>query len=435
MEGTKLSCPVVKYSLYKRLCIPKYHRDLPNRYIFFNGVEFMRHFKDLFDRKYLKIASYAGITAILTFLIILLLYRTGPAASRFLHLILTILKPLIIGGVICYLLTPFVGIFDRTLQSRFPGKKWTRTLSVILCLLIIFGVILVFLILLIISMTKSISDIDFGTFSFLYQDTKTDFSATFRQIQGILTEQGIEINRIGRKLAGHVSTILSSTASALSAFFFGIIFGVYFLIDGTNIRRYWSNAVNTLYSDRTINLMKELALDADHCFSGYIRGQMVDALLVGSSVSIIFSLIGMPHAVTIGILTGVGNLIPYFGPVVGFLSVLVINLIQFDLKMLLMGVVILAGIMFIDSNLINPRLLAGTIEVHPLLVIASLLAGGAIGGLVGMLISVPSGAFLKMQFDKFLIWQKKRKEFFSENTNQPDDGQNPETDPETEKPI
>ncbi|MBR2736330.1 MAG: AI-2E family transporter [Firmicutes bacterium] len=376
----------------------------------------MRIFNNVFDKKYLKIASYVGITAIITFLLILLIYRTGPTFSRILQLFLAVLKPLIVGGDICYLLTPFVRFFDKKLQSKFSGKTWTRTLSVIFCLLIIFGAGAAFITLLIISMTKSLSVLDFGTFSYLYHNTKTDFGDLFTQFQNILGDQGIDLHSIGKKVARHLTSFLSTTASTLSTLLFGFIFGVYFLIDGDNIGRYWSNAVKTIYSAKTIRVMKELLNDADRCFSGYIRGQVIDALLVGASVSIVFSLIGMPHAVTIGILTGIGNLIPYFGPVIGFLSVIIINLIQFDFKMILMGVAVLIAVMFIDSNFINPRLLAGTIQVHPLLVVASLLAGGAIGGIAGMLISVPCGAFLKLQFDKYLSWREARKRLLSEET-------------------
>jgi predicted PurR-regulated permease PerM len=70
--------------------------------------------------------------------------------------------------------------------------------------------------------------------------------------------------------------------------------------------------------------------------------------------------------------------------------------------MLALGLVVLQIIMMIDGNIINPRLLAGSIKVHPLLVVASLLAGGAIGGLLGMLLAVPTGAFIRMQFEKWL---------------------------------
>ena len=129
---------------------------------------------------------------------------------------------------------------------------------------------------------------------------------------------------------------------------------------------------------------------------------MTDAILVGAVVSIVFSFMKMKYALVIGLLAGIGNLIPYVGPALGYISVILVNLIAGDFRMLVIGLVVLEVIMLIDGNIINPRLLAGTIKVHPLLVIASLLAGGAIGGLLGMLLAVPTGAFIRMQFEKWL---------------------------------
>ncbi len=58
--------------------------------------------------------------------------------------------------------------------------------------------------------------------------------------------------------------------------------------------------------------------------------------------------------------------------------------------------------MFIDGNVINPRMLSSNVEVHPVLVIVALLAGGSVGGVVGMLIAVPVAALLKLQFEKYI---------------------------------
>ena len=60
-------------------------------------------------------------------------------------------------------------------------------------------------------------------------------------------------------------------------------------------------------------------------------------------------------------------------------------------------------IMIIDGNVINPRLLSSNIKVHPLLVVAALIGGSALGGFVGMLVAVPVAALIKLEFDKFLM--------------------------------
>ena len=141
--------------------------------------------------------------------------------------------------------------------------------------------------------------------------------------------------------------------------------------------------------------------------SGYIRGQSMDALLVGVMVSIAMLIARIPYALVIGILTGIGNLVPYVGPVVGFGSLIIVSLAENSISKLIIGAVILAVVMFIDGNVINPRMLSSNVEVHPVLVIVALLAGGKVGGVVGMLIAVPVAALLKLQFERYV--EKRRK--------------------------
>jgi predicted PurR-regulated permease PerM len=69
---------------------------------------------------------------------------------------------------------------------------------------------------------------------------------------------------------------------------------------------------------------------------------------------------------------------------------------------MIIGLLIIAVIMFVDGNIINPRLLSENVDVHPLLVVAALLGGGVLGGIAGMLIAVPTAALLKLQFDRYL---------------------------------
>ena len=187
---------------------------------------------------------------------------------------------------------------------------------------------------------------------------------------------------------------------------FAIIFSVYFLYDDS-IATYWSGVVDAFSSAETRAKIAAFAVDADRVFSGYIRGQSMDALLVGVMVSIAMLIARIPYALVIGILTGIGNLVPYVGPVVGFGSLIIVSLAEGSISKLIIGAVILAAVMFIDGNVINPKMLSSNVEVHPVLVIVALIAGGNIGGVVGMLVAVPVAALLKLQFEKYV--EKRRK--------------------------
>ena len=347
------------------------------------------------DPAYLKVALYAGGTVLVTFFVGLALYSALPALSKFSSLVLAVLRPMLVGFVIWYLLLPAVKKIEGALAKRFGEKKGLRGIAVLICFLVILAVIAIFLIVI---SQAFVSQINFSSIVNLVQGTETDLQEFINQAISYLERFNIKIPNIGSSLTGVVSSIASSTTT----FFFGIIFSIYFLIDADRLRTYWRNAAQKIFPKRTIARFHELLGDADVCFSGYIRGQVTDAILVGAVVSIVFSFMKMKYALVIGLLAGIGNLIPYVGPALGYISVILVNLIAGDFRMLVIGLVVLEAIMLIDGNIINPRLLAGTIKVHPLLVIASLLAGGAIGGLLGMLLAVPTGAFIRMQFEKWL---------------------------------
>ena len=86
----------------------------------------------------------------------------------------------------------------------------------------------------------------------------------------------------------------------------------------------------------------------------------------------------------------------------GFGTTIIVCLVEGDFGKLVAGVIALAVIMFVDANVINPRLLSEAVEVHPLLVVAALIAGSAIGGIAGMLVAVPTAAFLKAELDRWI---------------------------------
>lgn len=358
----------------------------------------MREFFERLDRRYLKISCYAGGTALITVFAGLSLWSLGPSLQKVGGMLSAILRPLAIGLIFSYLLYPLVRRLDGGLQRLIRQKRWSRTAAVFSILLLLALLLLLFLALLAGVITKQAERIRPSDIAALLEGMQTDFESLLRRIAEELNKNGLRLPRIGDLVGG----FLKNTASIASTLFFGVIFSIYFMVDGDNIGAYWKKVAGKLCSEETLGLLKELGKDADLCFSGYIRGQMVDACLVGVLATIALTAAGIPHGILIGTLTGFGNMIPYLGPMLGYGAVILVNTLYWNPGMLLIGLIVLAVIMFVDGNIINPRLLAGSIHVHPLLVVASLLAGGALGGVLGMLVAVPCGALLKLRFDKWL---------------------------------
>ena len=140
----------------------------------------------------------------------------------------------------------------------------------------------------------------------------------------------------------------------------------------------------------------------DRVFSGYIRGQLLDALFMMVVVSIALLLLNVKFAVIIGVLTGIGNLVPYVGPFVAYGCTGFVGIMSQDWKKLIVSIIIVFVIQTIDGNIVNPKLLSHAVKVHPMLVIIALLLGSKIGGLAGMILAVPVAALLKLWLDRWI---------------------------------
>ena len=356
----------------------------------------MKLFEKFYDKKYSKICLYTIKTLTLTFILGLITYYLSKTVGPTFSFIGSILTPWILGIVLAYLFTPLVELFERKVFSKVdPAKR--RPFAVALTFVIIIAVILLILTTLVFTVTSSVSNIDFNNLIAYVKSLETDFSKFWEVVENKLAEYNINLGKLG----GNISKIFNNISSGASTLLFANIFAIYFLLD-FKIREYWSAILDLFVKEETRNKLNELAADADRVFSGYIRGQAIDALLVGIMITISLLIIGVPYAVVIGLLSGFGNLIPYVGPVVGFASLVIVCLSEGNLLHLALGGAVLLLVMTIDGNIINPKLLSSNVEIHPVLVLVAIIAGGQIGGIVGMLIAVPVAALIKLQFEKFI---------------------------------
>lgn len=366
----------------------------------------MKKLREKLDLELTKKSLYIGCTIILSVVILMILYYSAGMWSVVWNLITAVLSPLILGGVFCYLLVPMVNFWDSKFQ-KLRKKEWnSRGLSVLISLLIVVAIISLIFTVIIWSMTKQLSKVNFGIIKTMFENAQTDAQTLIKEADAYFDKFGINISELGIGLTNFIKGI----AGGVSNMFFGLIVAIYFLLDGKRISRYWMNVGQAVFSEKTRNSLMQLGREADRCFSGYIRGQAIDALIVGTISSLALIAVGMPYAFLVGMIIGVGNFIPYVGPILGYCSIIIINLTEYNPRMLLIGLAIVAVIMLFDGNVVNPKLLAGAIKVHPLLVVISLLAGGTLGGIVGMLVAVPSGAFIKLQFEKWIDKRKQSKE-------------------------
>ena len=360
----------------------------------------MFNLKQYKDNKYTKISVYVIGTIIISFILCSILSLSGGFFTKLFHIIGLVLKPFIAGGIIAYLFEPVVQFFTK--RMKFKGA---RTVAVFGTLIIIVLAVIALLFTLVAFLSNQVHEINFSDISKLVGDFSGQLNDIWARAQKWLETHDINLGKITGGVNGFISGLTGAASDAL----FAVIFALYFMLDSDRIEGYWNRVRNIFIKKETQLKVHEFLMDADKCFSGYIRGQFLDALLVGVVTTIAMAICRVPYPFVIGLLTGLGNLIPYVGPVVGFATLVIVCLIENAWGKLLIGGIVLAILLVVDGNIINPKLLSSSIEIHPLLVFAAMIAGSAVGGLVGMLVAVPIAALLKIQFDKYLARKEAEK--------------------------
>ncbi|MGF7141856.1 putative PurR-regulated permease PerM [Anaerotaenia torta] len=388
--------------------------------------------KDKINKQYMLISLYVIITVVIIYALSLIVKGAPQIIKEVmerLHWLIKVSKPVILGFIFAYLMDPMVDMFERRYQKLkstrllkriVMPRTWAAVTSVLLLCMVILGLIS----LLVFTVTDQIRLVTLDDVIALAKESMASLNVFYQSVLTRLKELNIQSGELEQyvlksttflvdSLAGFIEGTLTSVtnlSSYLTTFIFSIIIGIYFLIDGKMFLSYLSKICRALFSERQNEGLKRMVSDLDHVFSGYIRGQMIDAFVMMFLISIVLSITGVKFAIVIGILAGIGNLIPYFGPIVAYVSTTLVCLIGQDIRTWIISMTALFLIQAIDGNLIGPRLLSSSIKIHPLIIIISLIFGSALGGFLGMLLAVPIGAYLKLVFVRFINNRLKKKE-------------------------
>lgn len=147
-------------------------------------------------------------------------------------------------------------------------------------------------------------------------------------------------------------------------------------------------------------------IDVITVFSGYVRGMLLDVSIIATMVAVALSLIGVPYAVIIGIISGFANFIPYLGSFTAAVLAILSAALTGDIIKVVLATVAVIVIQQIDSLIVVPKALGSSVELSPLLVILSLSVAGSMFGLVGMIIAVPTTALIKIFIERLVVYEE-----------------------------
>lgn len=314
-------------------------------------------------------------------------------AVLLLYLLSPILLPFVAGMAIAYVLDPLV---DRVERWRVP--RWLATTMV----LILFVLALISAFILVVPIIQEQVAALINALP-SYEEMRRRVMPTLSGLLGDVSRQSLQ--SVASKVGQHATQAASWAGSLLGGIWSGglALFNLLSLLVITPVvafylLRDWDRMVaqmDQLLPRDQADTIREAFRDIDDSLAGFVRGQSLVCLFLGTFYGVGLTIVGLDFGLLIGLIAGLLSFVPYAGSIIGFVSSVGLALVQYDNYYM---VALVAGIFFlgqfVEGNFLTPKVVGDRIGLHPVWVIFSLLAGGALFGFVGVLLAVPAAAAL-----------------------------------------
>ena len=370
--------------------------------------------KNFLGKKYVQIGITAFCVIAASMLFYFGIFHTASIA-RGLNTIYTILTPIVYAAAISYVLWPVIRFMERSVVYRICEKKnWNPThkvrhairmicviITLLLFLLVIYGLLSMLIPELINSITNIIDNLPryinniekwltnlLKNYPDLEENSSMIFSAVTSKAETWLTDDLLpKINL----LVASFSTGFLGVLVFLKNFLIGAMISIYLLYGKESYVAQGKRLLYCLFSTRTTNnIIRDLQY-VDKTFGGFIIGKIIDSIIIGILCFIGTSILKMPYAMLVSVIVGVTNVIPFFGPYIGAIPSAVLIALADPMKGIYFLIFILLLQQF-DGNILGPKILGNSTGLSAFWVIVSILLGGGLFGILGMLFGVPTFA-------------------------------------------
>ena len=339
------------------------------------------------------------VEVLLATLVFFLWRMMGDLITPVISVVNTILIPFLTAGFLYYIANPLVVFLEKYL-------KLNRVLGVLLTLTILFGSIVlavIYLLPILVTQLTSLINSSQNLYSYVYSwvnDLAQNPVFKNLNIQSTLQQLNLSYIDILRNILNGVTNSLGSVVSAVINTIFIIImtpiFLVYFLLDGHKLLPMLERSILKRDKLNISSLLKNL----NATVSRYISGISIDAVIIGCLAYIGYSTIGIKYALVFAIFSSLANLIPYVGPSIGLIPMIISHAFT-DPKRMLIAVIYMLIVQQIDGNILYPRIVGGVMKVHPITIMVLLLLSSNIYGIIGMIVAIPTYSIIK-EIVKFL---------------------------------
>lgn len=331
---------------------------------------------------------------------------------------ITILMPFIMGFFFAYLIYPFVKWIRNLLNRIKPekGMKIKRALSVLIAYIVVIGLLTVIIIYIFPQLRDSSKEmgntIQHGYSYMISNVEEIDKWIPFVHLTDLIeyfkNNAPTHLLNYGSDIVPYVFQLSSSVVTTLYNIIIGLVISIYLVIDGRNIMFKMKEIVYSFAPKGKEKNAWSILMECNHIFNGFLFGKMIDSLIIGIITLIVMSILHLPYALLMSVIVGITNMIPYFGPFIGAVPGVLIYLF-IDPKLSLIFAVMILAIQQFDGLYLGPKILGDLTGIKPIWVIFGVTVGGALFGVMGMFLGVPTVAVITYLFGLHLEKRLARK--------------------------
>ncbi|MEL7832477.1 AI-2E family transporter [Fodinibius sp. Rm-B-1B1-1] len=200
---------------------------------------------------------------------------------------------------------------------------------------------------------------------------------------------------------GEIPSALSNIIGIFTNIFYAALIiplaTFFFLKDGTKIRRDLLKVVPNKYFETTLSLIDKI----ESRLGLYFRGVMLQSLIIAFTSWVGLSIVGLNNSLSVGIVVGIANTIPYFGPIIGYILSIIVSIIEVgNFSLVLPCVLAILAVQILDNVVLQPMIFSRSADIHPVAILFIIMIGAETAGILGMLVAIPIATIIKITFNQ-----------------------------------
>lgn len=354
-----------------------------------------------------------NLKAAMPFIIIVFLMLVFIFNPNKISFIFAALKPVVTSFVIAYLLDSLVKSIMKRFKMRRAPAIFLTCISLLCAVLIIFAIFIPVLIENAESVIAFVTGYNVDIGSIVENIAKKIDDHNIYRIADQITRLSSDIKQRINNFLNLIALSLMNTAGNIASRIFSIstdfILAIYMLIEKEDLIARFKRLILALFDERRANNIFDISSNANKIFKSYLVGKLLDSLIVGIITTIAFLIFKIPYAALMGSIIGLFNIIPFFGPIIGSIPVIIISFFISPVKALV-AFIITVIIGQIDGNYIEAKIISSNVGVSPFWAIIGVVIGGSVYGIKGMILGVPILVLIKTLTEEFVAKKLREKD-------------------------